>query len=250
MMKTNLYVISWKRAETIGALDPFILKNGHFVVHADEADDYRRNGAGTIVVQPPTGLVGARNCALDHAQENGAACVQVDDDLIRVNYNECDGRLGNKVEFEEGYEALIEFTDASPANLCGVPPTANAFFAKKPVHNNGFIIGSMMIAKPCGIRFDPAMKLKEDYDYTLQHIKEYGLVQRFQKYLYTFKHYSNAGGAVDVRNDATEQASILYLLKKWSGAVKIHPRRKNEVMIQSNLHRFMKLPNPLQPANL
>ena len=243
-MKTNLYVISWKRAETIGALDSFILKHGHFVIHAEEEEDYRRNGARQIVIQNPSGLVGARNSALDHAQECGAACVQIDDDLVKVNRNECDGIAGDVVPFEEGYDALIEFTENSPAKLCGVPPTANAFFAKKPVHDNGFIIGSLMIAKPCDIRFDAALKLKEDYDYTLQHIKEYGLVQRYQKYLYTFKHYNNPGGAVDVRNDATEQASVMYLLKKWDGAIKIHPRRKNEVMIQSNLHRFMKLPVP------
>lgn len=243
-MKANLYVISYKRAETISGLDPFIIEHGYFVVHEEESEDYRRNGANKIIVQPPTGLVGARNCALDHAQENDAACVQIDDDLVKVNRNACDGKVGEKVPFEEGFDALTEFCEKSKAMLCGVPPTPNAFFAKKRVHDNGFIIGSLMIAKPCGIRFDPGLRLKEDYDYTLQHIQKYGLVQRLQTYLYTFKHYSNAGGAVAVRNDETEQASILYLLKKWSGAVKVHPRRKNEVMIQSNLNRFMKLPSP------
>ena len=99
-MKANLYVISWKRAETISELDPFILKHGCFVVHESEAEAYRKNGANQILVQPPTGLVGARNCALDHAEENNALCVQIDDDLVKVNRNACDGVVGEKVEFE------------------------------------------------------------------------------------------------------------------------------------------------------
>ena len=115
-------------------------------------------------------------------------------------------------------------------NILGIPPTDNFFFANKIVSVNTFCIGDMLFVKPSEIRFDTQLSLKEDYDFTLQH-KQIGDVIRYQKYLFTFEHYSNKGGAVDVRDDNEEQKNIMILKSKWGDKVRLNPKRKNEILI-------------------
>lgn len=236
-MKTNLYCVSYKRAHTLPEMDSFIRENAIFCIWKEEEEEYKKYGAKNFIFGQ--GLLNQRNQALSHAFENNANCVQIDDDLVRVRKNNFDGKRGEDVSFEEAYNDFIEFAEQSQAKLIGIPPTDNPFFAKKEVQENAFVIASFMFCKPTDLRFDTDMKVKEDYDYTLQHIKKYGLTERFQKYLYTFKHYSNSGGVVDYRNDELEKENMLYLLKKWGGALKMHPKRKNEVLFNRNLKRFL-----------
>ena len=54
---------------------------------------------------------------------------------------------------------------------------------------------------------------------------------RYQKYLFTFEHYSNKGGAVDVRDDKEEQRIIRILKSKWGEKVRMNTKRKNEILI-------------------
>jgi hypothetical protein len=88
----------------------------------------------------------------------------------------------------------------------------------------------LFFCKPNEIRFDEQLTLKEDYDFTLQHIQKYGTI-RYQKYLFTFQHYSNKGGAVDIRNDKEEQKNIMILKSKWGDKIRLNPKRKNEILI-------------------
>ena len=90
----------------------------------------------------------------------------------------------------------------------------------------------MIFVKPNELKFDEKLTLKEDYDYTLQHIERYGICMRYQKYLFSFSHYSNEGGAVEYRNDTEEQYNIVYLMKKWGKSVKLNKKRKNEILIK------------------
>ena len=88
----------------------------------------------------------------------------------------------------------------------------------------------MLFVKPSEVRFDTQLTLKEDYDFTLQHISR-KKVLRYQKYLFSFKHYSNKGGAVDIRNNEEEQKNIRILKSKWGDKVRLNPKRKNEILI-------------------
>ena len=88
----------------------------------------------------------------------------------------------------------------------------------------------MLFVKPHGIRFDTQLTLEEDYDFTLQHIQQ-AKVLRYQKYLFSFKHYSNKGGAVDIRNDKEEQKNIMILKSKWGDKIRLNPKRQNEILI-------------------
>ena len=61
------------------------------------------------------------------------------------------------------------------------------------------------------------MTLKEDYDFTAQHLHTYKKVCRVNRLLIWAEHWDNAGGAVTVRNKTTEKRNIKRLRLKWPG---------------------------------
>mmetsp|Transcript_18865 Transcript_18865/g.28455 ORF Transcript_18865/g.28455 Transcript_18865/m.28455 type:complete len:362 (-) Transcript_18865:197-1282(-) len=106
-----------------------------------------------------------------------------------------------------------------------------------PLSSECFIVGDFIVidttAEP---RFDEEMFLKEDYDFTCQHLYTYGCALRINKLICDFKHYTNQGGAVDVRGGNTkgtlnekEQYNINMLLHKWPGVFQIKRKKPNEV---------------------
>jgi predicted dienelactone hydrolase len=88
----------------------------------------------------------------------------------------------------------------------------------------------MFYAEPSAPRFDTELKLKEDYDYTAQHIALHGVVARCDFIFASFKHRTNAGGAVAYRTPEVEQESIKRLQDKWGDAIRLNPRRENEIL--------------------
>jgi hypothetical protein len=94
-----------------------------------------------------------------------------------------------------------------------------------------------MVVRPGSApRFDPQMRLKEDYDFTAQHVDVYGAASRMNRLFVRARHYTNAGGAVDVRNAALEQQTIAYLQSKWARRgypklFRLNPTRANEVIM-------------------
>ena len=173
----------------------------------------------------------SRNYALHHAFKENKMCVQLSDDIKNVKLNENFAEK-KEVELDFAIKEIVElFSKTKGVYLLGVPPTANHFFAKKMTVPNVFCIGDMLFVKPNDLRFDESLTLKEDYDYTLQHIAAYGIVIRYQKYIFNFAHYSNTGGAVAYRNDKEEKYNIRKLKTKWGDKIKMNPKRKNEILL-------------------
>jgi len=200
-----------------------------FCVRNGEKQLYEKHGCKNVF---ETGkLIESRNKALDMAFARNEICVQLSDDLKRVTLNK---NFGEKKEIDLDYaikELATLFYKVDNVYLMGVPPTSNHFFAKAKVSKNTFCIGDMLFVKPTELRFDTQLTLKEDYDYTLQHLDKYGSCFRYQKYLFEFEHYKNKGGAVDYRNEAEEQKNIFILRAKWGDKIRMNPKRKNEILI-------------------
>ena len=78
-----------------------------------------------------------------------------------------------------------------------------------------FIVGDFIVVQPDSpVRFDTRMTLKEDYDFTAQHLQTHGKVCRVNRLLIHAEHRTNEGGAVTVRNVKTELANIKHLRTK------------------------------------
>lgn len=223
----NVYVISAARYDKL----PFDIQqkeNYIFCVKNGEGQLYKKNGC--LNVFETGNLMQSRNFALQHAFNQNKICVQLSDDIKKVVVNK---NFGEPVKIDLDFaikDIVSKFNKTKGVKLLGIPPTDNYFFANKIVSINTFCIGDLLFVKPNELRFDEQLTLKEDYDYTLQHM-QIGDVIRYQKYLFTFEHYSNKGGAVDVRSDKEEQKNIMILKSKWGDKIRLNPKRKNEILI-------------------
>lgn len=189
------------------------------------------------------GLCESRNACLAYCAENEIRfCVQISDDLKKLITNNLDGKNKEHKEItvdKLAHKMMYELASTVYA-LIGLPPTDNPYFATKEIQTGCFIVGDFMVVDTLkGILFfDENLKLKEDYDYTLQHIKEFGNVLRYQSALATFEHYTNHGGAVDFRNSQNEQTAIKYLHNKWGDAIRLNPKRENEILLNIKNYNF------------
>ena len=227
-MNYSVYVISAGRYDVL----PFTQKqknNYIFCVKNGELDLYKKAGCKNVF--ETGGLIQSRNAALEMAFSKNEICVQLSDDFKKVTTNKNFGEK-KQIDLDLAILDLVNvFTKVKGVYLMGVPPTSNDFYAKNKISKNTFCIGDMLFIKPNPLRFDTALTLKEDYDYTLQHLAKYGNVFRYQKYLFEFEHYTNKGGAVQYRSAKEEQKNIRILMGKWGDKIRLNPKRKNEILI-------------------
>lgn len=175
-------------------------------------------------------LQASRNYLLDYCEKKKLTLVLLADDLMRLDQAEPGNKRG-PIKFETVLKMMDEALDLTSARLAGVPPTANPmnFNAKRLVKTCVFCIADFMMVRPTHLRFDPRFRLKDDYDYTAQHVTEYGSIARCEKVLALFVHRTNAGGATGIRTDAVEQADIASLEDKWPGYFVRQKKKPNEV---------------------
>lgn len=229
-------VISHARPDNVEAMQALI-GDATWIVGEGETDAYE--AAGAYDVLEGGGLCESRNLALKVAFDNNVPCVELSDDLrgIKTVYDVTpEGKnLVRDISFVDAVEALMGGAFASGAKLAGCAPTNNPFYAnfKKPVGNKHFIVGDFIFVRPCELFFDERLKLKEDYDYTLAHLHDFGTVARLNLLLPTFVHRTNPGGACDFRTAEREQDAIAYLRYKWgSKHIVDNPKRPDEVLMR------------------
>jgi hypothetical protein len=227
-MNYSVYVISAGRYNKLPFNDNQ-KRNYIFCVKNGEKELYEKNGCKNVF---ETGtLIKSRNAALEMAFSKNEICVQLSDDIKKV-YTNKNFEPKKEVDLDIVINEMINaFNKIQNVYLMGVPPTSNHFFAKNKISKNTFCIGDMLFVKPNSLRFDNKLTLKEDYDYTLQHLEKYGNCFRYQKYLFEFEHYKNQGGAVNYRTEKEEQKNINILFKKWGDKIKLNSKRKNEILI-------------------
>ena len=229
-MNEETYVISAGRPGNVAAMTRLVGR-ATWLVPAAEVKAYLLAGA-PVVLDDGGGLIAARNRALDLAFASGRVCIQLSDDLRRL-----EEALGPKekrpMAFADAVALMRAATRAAGAKLAGIAPVANAFYFNpaRPFHTAAFILGDFMYIHPSTPRFDPSLRLKEDYDFTLQHLREYRAVARCNAILGHFAHRTNKGGACAYRTEELEQAAIAVLKTKWPGMVKDNPRRPNEILL-------------------
>jgi hypothetical protein len=122
------------------------------------------------------------------------------------------------------------------------------FMPKDDVSRHCFIIGDFIAVAPTPLRFDPALKLKEDLDYSIQHLQMYGQVGRLNTVLANWQHRTNLGGAVQYRTRAGEQEAIEHIQGKWPGWTRLNPRRENELLLVWPPTEVQQTVSPLREA--
>tara|TARA_R110002020_G_scaffold106942_7_gene248653 strand:- start:1854 stop:2561 length:708 start_codon:yes stop_codon:yes gene_type:complete len=207
---------------------------------ADEAHGYRMAGAKQVV--RAGSLMKARNMALNDALQAGLPCVQLSDDLRKLEIAiSKDNKDNSPISVQAASHAILQSMKDIGAHYGGCAPTANAFYFNphKRLTTNAFIVGDFTVYDASAtngsgklLRFDEEMTLKEDYDFTCQHLESYGVVARCNNILATFSHRTNSGGAVSYRTSAEEQKNISILRNKWGDVIRPNPKRENEVLLR------------------
>ena len=223
-------VISAHRSDNVEHMTEMI-GEATWHVPQEEMTDYLRAGASAVGNGAKNCMPCARNPALRYCFENNVMAIQFDDDLKKCEIVDLGGNK-QRVTGTEIIEQMVTRLDRSDYKLAGVAPTPNAYFTNKRSSTNLFVIGSAIAIKPCGLLFDERFKLKSDYDYTMQHITNFGGVLRCDDLLLTFEHYSNDGGCEAYRNDEINGAMVDLLMEKWPGWFRLNPRRPGEVIMK------------------
>lgn len=224
-------VISHRRPATVPRMQELLGCPVTWVV-GDQVDEDAYLSAGASAVVQGGRLCNSRNLALDLAFMDGLPCVELSDDLKTLAFA-VDKKRVRPAAFEEVVLSMQAGCAVTGAHLAGVAPTANPFYynPNQPLKTAAFIVGDLIYVRPCALRFDEGLRLKEDYDYTLQHLTQFGAVARVDSVLATFAHRTNKGGAVDFRTAEREQEAIAFLRAKWPGRIKDNPRRPDEILL-------------------
>eukprot|EP00435_Cladocopium_sp_Y103_P073434 s40_g43.t1 len=252
-------IISARRATQVSGIRDLFMVQSQFLeagveptwyVDEQSLKDYRKLGLNAVVGGK---LTPARNKALQDAQKMGKICVQASDDISAWEY-----RVGKKATEKnddacnEAYEAAkrlilspvaaAQFILAKMRGSEEKPKLGGAYMLASCARTFGgdefvtkhFILGDFFVVDVDNkVRFDEEMTLKEDYDFTASHIKEYGSVLRCNRMTLRVKHYDNSGGACTNRDGKgkEEQKNIAILKRKWPRAIRDHHKRQNEVIL-------------------
>ena len=236
-MKYNIHfaIISHLRPENVEKMEQTtgIPEKLNWYVGKGEKKDYE-HAKGQVMEGGK--LCESRNKALCISNNVKQHCLMLDDDLVKIHYFTNIGKT--EIKFNQMINEMGKILESSPLYLVGTATTINRYFyhPEKPLGLKHFIGGWCTMTKYEAIpRYDEKLKTKEDYDITLQHIKQYGGAIRINYLAPEFKHWNNKGGVVDIRTDEVEQDSITKLKKKWGDTIRPNTRRgPNEILLKIN----------------
>jgi len=250
-------VVSARRTGTPEGLQDIANTEAHFKAagiiptwYVDEASlqSYKDLGLKAVVGGK---LCQARNKCLRDAFRMGKICVQVSDDINRWEYHHGKRAKDRSDDAVNAAHAAATCHVISPVaaarflhaklraaggpKLAGVYPLGSCSrgFGGPAITTRNFILGDFFVAEKSPVRFDEEMKLKEDYDYTAQHIKKHGGVIRCNRMTISAKHHT-VGGAQSNRDKKglEEQRNIEILMRKWPRVFRPNWKRKNEVIMR------------------
>jgi hypothetical protein len=207
-------------------------ENVYIIFHTNEDYlEYSKNyQIKNKIITNLTGITKQRNAILNHFPV-GTEIIMMDDDVTEIYILE-----NNKLRSLTPFEIFKQFTNNF--NICkknncfiwGIYPVKNAYFMKKRINNKGFIIGCCFGIINNELRYDENLTSKEDYDITLQNIKKYNKVARFDYLTTNAKHYQK-GGCEEIWKTNKKRLDVEYLIKKWGKLIKLNKKRDNEILI-------------------
>lgn len=233
-----LTVISHARPNAVPKIHKLLGLDATWYIGTDAREQWAYRATGAASVVPIGGLIAARNLALDHAFEQGLTCIELSDDIsafLRLDLNADGTKLVRpKITFREAVNTLWAELNKTDYRLGGIAPTdfISWDWHKNPIGHRHFVLGDFFMCKPTELRFEPRLKLKEDYDFTCQHVAAHGGVVRCNRLMIRVQHRTNDGGAVANRTGQEEQNAIAVLKEKWPDWIKANPRSPDEVLLK------------------
>lgn len=227
----EIAIPSYKRADD--CLTAKCFSRAIIFCHKFEAEEYRKHNKNKIVVIPDElagkGMAVIRNFILDNTKSENV--VMLDDDIKQFGYYEkLEMFLMTENEVYALFENFFRMTKEAGTKLWGVNLQSDKKFYREysPLSLSSVILGPCMgITKDKDIRFDDRLGLKEDYDYSIQVLRKFRKILRFNKYHYVSAHIKKKGGCASYRTMKKEEDQAMLFQKKWGKAI-VHITRKTQ----------------------
>lgn len=186
------------------------------------------------------GITATRNYILDYARKwDIRRVIQADDDARHFTYFQGDAKTpGIRVPDDRKLDLFNQFFEMAEdlgTNLWGFQVSYDPKFYREftPFSFTSPVVGNFMGIIEDGQRFDERLKLKEDYDFSLQSLHKYRRILRVNKYSWAVHHHETDGGCKTYRAFDTESQAIKILQKKWgSKIVSLHPKKAYEIRVR------------------
>ncbi len=238
---------SYKRGDSLCDTAKY-LPFATMVVHEFEADAYIASGHKVLVC--PDALRGniarVRNWILKK-NEDARGVVMVDDDCTGVHRweNQASRRL-EAVEVAELLEHGFAVAEQWGAFLWGMGPVFDkgAYREYTPFSTVSVILGSFCGVRPSPIRYDERFRLKEDYDFFLQHMLRHRVAIRFNAYQYFVRHNKQTGGCAGYRSVKEEESQFQALRRKWGEDIVSVDSGESKSMVRNGKKKVFDL-NPI-----
>jgi hypothetical protein len=197
-------------------------------VDPSEARAYRQNFPDATIVECKKGAQGnlcrVRNHIIDREMKTKADVVLLlDDDLQRIEYWEKRKRIvletDRVLSFVTKYSIMARDLGAYLWGL-NVNNDKACFREYTPFSTCAYIGGPFQaIMRGCELRYDERLPLKEDYDFTLQHLNKYRCTFRVNKAYYMVRQSEQRGGCATYRSMEREREQLFALQAKWGSSI-------------------------------
>lgn len=235
---------SYKRADkqaTLDYLSALGVSRSQILMSVQTEEDllaYRAAGVSArvsrLLYRPGKNMSDNLNTLLD-AIDEGTRVVIMDDDIKSV----C--RMVSKQELHaidslsewedflrEGYEAAEGFGSIG----FSVYPVCNAYFMSETITPRSLGEGTLLgLTNVHGLRFDPALPVKMDYDLSCRIIKRYGTYPRLNYYCCNAPHYTKGGCEEWWKDAALNRKVARTLVRRYPGIVKLNPSNAEEIKL-------------------
>lgn len=198
------------------------LKEVIYVVRESEAKDYE-NIHDKLWIVPDSAqgnIARIRNYILDHSDED--TFVTMDDDI--KYFGRWNGNESKKMTEQEVYNMIQEgnqLAEDLDIHLWGLNLVADkgAYREYTPFGMTQMILGPFQGHRKNPKRYDENIFLKEDYDMSIQILKEYRKTLRLNMYHYVCDQNTLRGGCAESRNIEIEKEHLLMLQDKWGDKI-------------------------------
>lgn len=183
-----------------------------------------------------------RNFILNNCKDRWV--VMIDDDVKTAGYNLLNAHNIKKVEIKEPeiwlneFKKLFSITEQFEYKIWGIRTENSSMgtYPYKPFLFKSYVTASCMgIINDGSYLFDERFKVKEDYEISLRHIKQYGGIVAARYLHWENSHWHDDGGCKDYRTQSIEEDCIKKLKSLYPNMVSNANKKNNKYTIKLNL---------------
>lgn len=229
----KIYSPSYKRSKIAFSHKLFLKERFCYVVREEEFELYKTSFPDVEIKMIPQGKVtnisDTRNWILDNRESDYV--VMVDDDMSAIHWLKERKQVKLDAEnIDQIFQRMFLLAEESGCGMWGMNLNSDpkAYRVYTPFSFGNPILGpfTAILDTDPGLRYDPELSLKEDYDYSLQQIMKHRRALRVNFLNYMVDHENLEGGCQTYRNREKEKHQNELLQKKW-GSELVRPNYRN-----------------------